>query len=78
MHLTRGYRCALLAMPRAGWFQPALSASALVGGQKRFAGHNKWSKIKHTKGAADVKKGTLFANLSKDITAAAKGRQQHT
>ncbi|KAJ1958607.1 hypothetical protein EC988_000203, partial [Linderina pennispora] len=59
-------------MLRAGRVQPALPACTMLGGQKRFAGHSKWSKIKHSKGAADVKKGTLFANLSKDITAAAK------
>jgi len=37
-----------------------------------MAGHNKWSKIKRLKGALDVKRGTLFSKLSKEITVAAK------
>ena len=37
-----------------------------------MAGHNKWSKIKRQKGAADQKRGALFSKLSKAITIAAK------
>jgi len=37
-----------------------------------MAGHNKWSKIKRTKGVLDTKRGTLFSKLSKEITIAAK------
>ena len=37
-----------------------------------MSGHNKWSKIKFTKAAADAKKGKIFARFSKEITLAAK------
>ncbi|GAC1412839.1 MAG: YebC/PmpR family DNA-binding transcriptional regulator [Candidatus Doudnabacteria bacterium] len=37
-----------------------------------MSGHSKWSQIKRTKGAADVKKGALFSKLSKQITIAAR------
>lgn len=37
-----------------------------------MSGHNKWSSIKHKKGAADAKRGKLFSSLSKEITLAAK------
>lgn len=37
-----------------------------------MSGHNKWSKIKHTKGAVDAKKGKLFTKLIKEITIAAR------
>jgi len=37
-----------------------------------MAGHNKWSKIKRLKGALDIKRGTLFSKLSKEITVATK------
>lgn len=45
-----------------------------------MAGHNKWSKIKRSKGVLDVKRGTLFSKLSKEITLAAKvgGRDADT
>jgi YebC/PmpR family DNA-binding regulatory protein len=36
------------------------------------SGHSKWSSIKHKKGAADAKRGKLFARLIKAIEAAAK------
>ena len=38
-----------------------------------MAGHNKWSKVKHIKGAADAKRSQLFSKLSKEITIAARG-----
>jgi YebC/PmpR family DNA-binding regulatory protein len=37
-----------------------------------MSGHSKWATIKRSKGAADVKKGILFAKLSKQISIAAR------
>src|SRR5512136_209548 len=37
-----------------------------------MSGHNKWSTIKHKKGAADAKRGQVFTKLIKEITVAAK------
>src|SRR5579872_7322395 len=37
-----------------------------------MAGHSKWAKVKHFKGAVDAKRGKIFAKLSKEITIAAK------
>lgn len=37
-----------------------------------MAGHSKWSKVKHIKGAVDVKRGKLFSKLAKEIAIAAK------
>jgi YebC/PmpR family DNA-binding regulatory protein len=37
-----------------------------------MAGHNKWSKVKHIKGAVDAKRGKLFSKLAKEIAIAAK------
>ena len=37
-----------------------------------MSGHSKWSSIKHTKGAADAKRGKLFSKLSRAIIVAAK------
>ncbi len=37
-----------------------------------MSGHNKWSSIKHKKGAADAKRGKIFTKLIKEITVAAK------
>jgi len=37
-----------------------------------MSGHNKWSKIKHQKGAADQRRGKEFSRLSKDIYIAVK------
>lgn len=37
-----------------------------------MSGHNKWSTIKHKKGAADAKRGQLFSKLIKEITVAAR------
>ncbi|MEA1929534.1 MAG: YebC/PmpR family DNA-binding transcriptional regulator [Patescibacteria group bacterium] len=38
-----------------------------------MSGHNKWSKIKHKKGAADAKRSKLFSILSRQITIEARG-----
>jgi YebC/PmpR family DNA-binding regulatory protein len=37
-----------------------------------MSGHNKWSSIKHKKGAADAKRGKIFTKLQREITVAAK------
>jgi YebC/PmpR family DNA-binding regulatory protein len=37
-----------------------------------MSGHNKWSTIKHKKGAADAARGKVFTKLIKEITVAAK------
>ena len=37
-----------------------------------MSGHNKWSSIKHKKGAADAKRGRIFSRLAKEITMAAR------
>lgn len=37
-----------------------------------MSGHSKWSKVKRSKGALDVKRGALFSKLAKEITIAAK------
>ena len=37
-----------------------------------MSGHNKWSSIKHKKGAADAKRAKIFTKLIKEITVAAK------
>lgn len=37
-----------------------------------MSGHNKWSTIKHKKGALDAKRGKLFTRILKEITVAAR------
>ena len=37
-----------------------------------MAGHSKWAKVKHFKGAVDAKRGKIFSKLSKEIAIAAK------
>src|SRR5437773_11977493 len=37
-----------------------------------MAGHSKWAKVKHFKGAIDAKRGRIFSKLSKEITIAAR------
>ncbi len=37
-----------------------------------MSGHNKWSTIKHKKGAADAKRGRIFTKIIKEITIAAR------
>jgi YebC/PmpR family DNA-binding regulatory protein len=43
---------------------PAISAT--------MAGHNKWSKVKRSKGVIDAKRGQVFSKLSKELTLAVK------
>lgn len=40
-----------------------------------MSGHSKWKQIKHKKGAADVKRGKIFSQLSKAVTLAARTGQ---
>jgi len=37
-----------------------------------MSGHNKWSSIKHKKGAADARRGRVFTKLIKEITVSAR------
>ena len=37
-----------------------------------MAGHSRWAKVKHFKGAIDAKRGRIFAKLGKEIAIAAK------
>jgi YebC/PmpR family DNA-binding regulatory protein len=37
-----------------------------------MSGHNKWTTIKHKKGAADAKRGRIFTKLIREMTMAAK------
>jgi YebC/PmpR family DNA-binding regulatory protein len=37
-----------------------------------MAGHSKWAKVKHFKGAIDAKRAKIFAKLGREITIAAK------
>ena len=37
-----------------------------------MAGHSKWAKVKHFKGAIDAKRGRIFSKLAKEISIAAK------
>ena len=37
-----------------------------------MSGHNKWSTIKHKKGAADAKRGKIFTRILKEMTVAAR------
>ncbi len=37
-----------------------------------MAGHSKWAKVKHFKGAIDAKRARIFAKLSREISVAAK------
>ncbi len=37
-----------------------------------MSGHNKWSTIKHKKGAADAKRGKVFTKIIREITTAAR------
>lgn len=37
-----------------------------------MSGHNKWSSIKHKKGAADAKRGAIFTKIIRELTISAK------
>lgn len=52
---------------------PGVEANRLLPAQKiNMSGHNKWSKIKHKKGAADAARSKLFSMLSREITIQSK------
>ncbi|KAI8902582.1 transcriptional regulator TACO1-like protein [Globomyces pollinis-pini] len=38
--------------------------------QVRYAGHNRWSKVRHIKGAQDAERSKLFSRISRQIVAA--------
>ncbi|KAG2184868.1 hypothetical protein INT43_000781 [Umbelopsis isabellina] len=57
---------ATASMQQSRLLFPVLRPS-LNSDQWRFAGHNKWSKVKHTKGAKDAKRGKLFSKISLEI-----------
>jgi hypothetical protein len=42
------------------------------------SGHNRWSKIRHDKGANDAKRGSAFSKISQEITYASKCEYQRT
>jgi YebC/PmpR family DNA-binding regulatory protein len=37
-----------------------------------MAGHSKWAKVKHFKGAIDAKRGKIFSKLAREVTIAAR------
>lgn len=43
---------------------------------RRNAGHNKWSNIKHTKGAVDQQRALTFARFSRQMKLAIRGKTQ--
>ena len=45
--------------------------------QKRFAGHNKWSKVRHVKVVKDAERSMIFARISKEIQLSVKGKLYH-
>lgn len=49
-----------------------LRKTFFAGGVVTMSGHNKWSTIKHKKGAADAKRGKIFTKIIKEISVAAK------
>ena len=42
-----------------------------------MSGHNRWSTIKHKKGAADAKRGKIFTRILKEMTVAEKIARCH-
>ncbi len=56
----------------SGRFKETIYDNESIDGGRKMSGHNKWSSIKHKKGAADAKRGKLFTKLIKEITLAAR------
>src|SRR5215467_1975861 len=54
------------------FLSPRYQPSTLLYQKPRMAGHSKWAKVKHFKGAIDAKRGKIFSKLSKEISIAAK------
>ncbi|KAF9228009.1 YebC-like protein [Gyrodon lividus] len=50
----------------------SLSVRTLSTTPMRFAGHSKWSKIKHRKGVEDAKRSKIYGKAAREILAAAK------
>src|SRR6266550_5802217 len=49
-----------------------LGQLSILNQRLEMAGHSKWAKVKHFKGAIDAKRGKIFSKLSKEIAIAAK------
>lgn len=67
----------LHARPAAAAWSPSAGVLCTLDAV-RFAGHSKWSKIKHQKGDADAKKSAVNTKLSKEIFSAVKGTALYT
>src|ERR1041384_7147181 len=51
---------------------PDIFSTPTTEGARFMSGHNKWSTIKHKKGAADAKRGKVFTRIIKEMTIAAR------
>ncbi|KAJ3359068.1 hypothetical protein GGF32_009681 [Allomyces javanicus] len=51
---------------------PAATTTVVMAMPCRYAGHNKWSKIRHKKGDADTKRALQFSRLGREMIAAVK------
>ncbi len=49
-----------------------LGQLSILNQRLEMAGHSKWAKVKHFKGAIDAKRGKIFSKLSKEIAIAAR------
>lgn len=58
--------------PPPSWTTTTTSISNYHTTTRHFAGHNKWSKIKHKKGAKDLNKNKLFSKATKAIRVASR------
>jgi YebC/PmpR family DNA-binding regulatory protein len=59
------------------YFKPVQDQGSHPGPENCFleylmSGHNKWSSIKHKKGAADAKRGAIFTKIIRELTVSAK------
>jgi YebC/PmpR family DNA-binding regulatory protein len=53
-------------------FAASAAACKRAARNSTMAGHSKWAKVKHFKGAIDAKRARIFAKLSREITIAAR------
>ncbi|KNE71448.1 YebC/PmpR family DNA-binding regulatory protein [Allomyces macrogynus ATCC 38327] len=51
---------------------PGATTAVIMAMPCRYAGHNKWSKIRHKKGDADTKRALQFSRLGREMIAAVK------
>src|ERR1041384_6470150 len=51
---------------------PDIFSTPTTEGARFMSGHNKWSTIKHKKGAADAKRGKIFTRIIKEMPLAAR------